>query len=571
MLNEAYERYRTDVTALLNDLHALTTAIQDQKLGDVVNALRLHVSEPFLFVVVGEIKAGKSSFINALLQTDICRVDPAPCTDTIQQIVYAPEHTETSITPLHKRIGLPAEVLRQVSIVDTPGTNTIIEHHHEITAQYIPNSGLVLFVFPAKNPHTKSAWDLLDYIREEWRKRVVFVLQQADLATEAELRVNLEKVREYAGDRGITSPLIFTVSAKWEQENDPRSGFDDIRAYIRDTITGGKHLYLKLFSTLETGEGVLKKIYDALRHWKEQLDTDRRTAREIEAYIQKGRKDIQRDINHFIDSLTTRYDRIGLQIRSDFEEGLSVIALYKRAIRGTLSRKKSISVWLESLQHRFETQLIAALEATAGENASEITDTIQGLTEKIIQALKQSESYDVRTTGKNRLWDANRTEMVREIRRRVSNFTATDLFHDTLVSNPAAMPNRLVSGSTLTLVGAVLLTTHVTLLDITGGILAGLGLFITGGVLVAKRGRILKEFNQAVTEGRDRFQAELSRQLTSRFDQALDEITQNVSPFTEHISARDRELLPLMEKGKRIQQRLKDLVEDIRKDMGDAS
>ena len=34
--------------------------------------------------------------------------------------------------------------------MDTPGTNSIIRSHQTITENYIPQSDLVIFVFPAK-------------------------------------------------------------------------------------------------------------------------------------------------------------------------------------------------------------------------------------------------------------------------------------------------------------------------------------------------------------------------------------------------------------------------------------
>ncbi|MBK7009342.1 MAG: dynamin family protein [Saprospiraceae bacterium] len=34
----------------------------------------------------------------------------------------------------------------------TPGTNTIVAHHQEITEKFIPYSDLIVFVFEAKNP-----------------------------------------------------------------------------------------------------------------------------------------------------------------------------------------------------------------------------------------------------------------------------------------------------------------------------------------------------------------------------------------------------------------------------------
>ena len=121
-----------------------------------------------LFVVVGEVKSGKSSFINALLGEDVCEVAPDPCTAVIQELVYGEERTSTTLGDFWERVRLPKEVLREISIVDTPGTNSIIKKHQTLTEKYIPQSDLVVFVFSAKNPHTASAWELLSMIRKDW-------------------------------------------------------------------------------------------------------------------------------------------------------------------------------------------------------------------------------------------------------------------------------------------------------------------------------------------------------------------------------------------------------------------
>ena len=73
-----------------------------------------------------EVKAGKSSFVNALLEAEVCATDIEPCTDSIQQIVYAQEKFVREVEPNLRKIGLPIEILKDISIVDTPGTNTVI-------------------------------------------------------------------------------------------------------------------------------------------------------------------------------------------------------------------------------------------------------------------------------------------------------------------------------------------------------------------------------------------------------------------------------------------------------------
>src|SRR5215211_4585204 len=46
----------------------------------------------------------------------------------------------------------PNDFLRQVAIIDTPGTNAIIRHHEELSRGFVPRSDLVLFVTSSDRP-----------------------------------------------------------------------------------------------------------------------------------------------------------------------------------------------------------------------------------------------------------------------------------------------------------------------------------------------------------------------------------------------------------------------------------
>jgi GTPase SAR1 family protein len=563
MISETFERFRSEVAALLEDLHRLITAINNPELEGVINDIRTHVTEPFLFVVVGEIKSGKSSFVNALLQADICRVDPAPCTDVIQQIVYAPEKTETEINPYLHRVGLPVDILKQIAIVDTPGTNTIIRYHHEITERFIPNSGLVLFVFPAKNPHTYSAWKFLDFIKEEWQKRLVFILQQADLTTEEELRVNTRKVEEYAAEHGIEAPKIFITSAKWEQEHNPRSGFEEIRVFIRETVTGGRHFYLKLSSVLDSAEQVLRKVYEALKLLLKELELDKLLTGKIEQRLVAGKDNTQKDIHYLVDRLLEQYDRTVEQVKADFEDGFSILTLFKRALRSTFTRNKPIKAWLDGLQTQFEEALITSFEDIAREGAIHFTATLRDLNDSIAEELGNAENYRSNIEGRVIDFGHKREEVITDIRNKVKEMAQTDFKTETLAANPAHMSSQLISGSALTLVGALLLMTHVTLLDITGGILTGLGILIAGGVLVVKKNKIMSEFNRTLAEARKRLKEELTAKLTAKFDLVHANIRRSVEPFFNYVSDREQKIGPLMAQGEDIQKRILDLTKRI--------
>jgi predicted GTPase len=174
IIDQQLQNQRNQINLIVGELHELTKVIGHHELQQTIQDLKERINEPFMFVIVGEVKAGKSSFINALLDTDkeICKVAPSPMTDTIQQIVYGDEESITILSPYLKRITQPVDILKEIAIVDTPGTNTIVAHHQEITEQFIPASDLIIFVFESKNPYRQSAWDFFNYIHADWRKKI---------------------------------------------------------------------------------------------------------------------------------------------------------------------------------------------------------------------------------------------------------------------------------------------------------------------------------------------------------------------------------------------------------------
>ena len=90
IINRDASVYKFKLAEFLNSLHQLTIESGNEEFQKIISDLRTNINEPFLFVVVGEVKSGKSSFINALLGEEICKVDPAPCTDIVQKIEYYP-------------------------------------------------------------------------------------------------------------------------------------------------------------------------------------------------------------------------------------------------------------------------------------------------------------------------------------------------------------------------------------------------------------------------------------------------------------------------------------------------
>ena len=134
---------------------------------ETLQALLRDISEPLLFVVVGEVKSGKSSLLNALFGQEFAKVDVLPATDRVYIFRYDAEEKSVEVSPQVTERYLPIPFLRDFNVVDTPGTNTMVPGHQMITENFVPRADLVLFVFSVANPWTQSAWDFLGLLQKK--------------------------------------------------------------------------------------------------------------------------------------------------------------------------------------------------------------------------------------------------------------------------------------------------------------------------------------------------------------------------------------------------------------------
>ena len=182
MVADLYLQFRTRTEAALTTLLKLAADLhRESSTLDTLQNMLKDIREPLLFVVVGEVKAGKSSLLNALFGQEFCKVDVLPATDRIYIFKHGPREESIDVSSQVTERYQPIAFLENFNIVDTPGTNTMVSEHQTITENFIPRADLILFVFSVVNPWGASAWELLRFVNQKWLKNVVFVLQQADL------------------------------------------------------------------------------------------------------------------------------------------------------------------------------------------------------------------------------------------------------------------------------------------------------------------------------------------------------------------------------------------------------
>ena len=153
MIADDYLQLRAELETALEGLLKLSSDLRrEPAMLDTLHGLLKDVREPLLFVVVGEVKAGKSSLLNALFGHEFAKVDVLPATDRVYIFRYGPEEKSVVLSPRITERYLPIPFLRDFNVVDTPGTNTMVAEHQRITESFIPRADLVLFVFSVINP-----------------------------------------------------------------------------------------------------------------------------------------------------------------------------------------------------------------------------------------------------------------------------------------------------------------------------------------------------------------------------------------------------------------------------------
>ncbi|MEY2482004.1 MAG: hypothetical protein QOK24_532, partial [Verrucomicrobiota bacterium] len=510
-----------------------------------------------LIVIVGEVKAGKSSFINALLREEVCEVAPGPCTVRIQELVYGVERRALSLGESWQRVTLPKEVLREITIVDTPGTNSIIKDHQTITEKYIPQSDLVVFVFSASNPHTKSAWELLTLIKKEWHRKMVFVLQQSDRASQRELITNLEHVKQYARERQVENPMVFTLSAKRELEGIYENGFADFRSYLQTTIACGEAWRMKVEGSYQTIRSVMTRLLAHLRTEKTAVDDERAFYQELLCKVD-AREAKARSLRELIvDKLSATYDTLARRSEDEFAEGLRVGKLFRRAI--PFLRDKNTEAWLRDVKTGFQESARKEIQKEAAQVSKDLFAEMRSMMDELGESIAQRQE---RVRANVLLPQAEQhAEMLRQLRAKLEHTQVDDDIMRDKLAQTTDVRKLAVAGSLLAALGVVIAALSPVLwLDITGGIFLATGIFLVAVGLLWRRSSVLRDFKQRLGDSRQEFNARLDAEFSQTFDRLFYEVRQALTESLFRLDLQASFNAPLLEETFQIGEAASDMV-----------
>ena len=307
MIADHYLQLRSELETALAELLKLGTEMRrPSTVLDTIHGLLSDIREPLLFVVVGEVKSGKSSLLNALFGHEFAKADVLPATDRVYIFRHGPEEKSVEVSPQLTERYLPIAFLRDFNVVDTPGTNTMVVEHQTVTENFVPRADLVIFVFSVANPWTQSAWNLLNFVQKKWLKNVVFVLQQADLREPAEIDIIRRHLQDTAMQKLGFVPPIFAVSARKallartatvvKDELWKESEFGPLEEQISAIVSESSARMLKLRSANQTARVMLNEIEGDLRQSFETILRDEARLTRVDLFLYARKEQTLRQV-----------------------------------------------------------------------------------------------------------------------------------------------------------------------------------------------------------------------------------------------------------------------------------
>ena len=529
----------------------------------------LQLDELFLLVVVGEFNAGKSALVNALLGEKVLPEGATPTTSRVTLVKWGEKVAEQVVDENFSIYTYPLPLLKELNIVDTPGTNAVIRYHERLTDEFVPRSDLVLFATSADHPLTESERQFLERILS-WGKKVVFALNKADII---EGEAALQEVRSFVLKHATAvlgdAPEFFPVSARLAQralaESDlekgsslrAASGLDALEQYITSTLDDSTRLKLKFSNPLGVAENIITQAAKVNEEQSEDLKEDLQTASSLEATIKDYERDLKNELQPRlaeVENILHRLEQRGL----DFFDTTMRLTNIQGLMRG------------DKVRAEFEKRVLADIPQQIEEHVQRLIDW---LVQKDLQEWQRVMTYVQRRRALHTEHIVGEGLEPREMRRRdlIDSMGRTvqhiidDYDRDREARELAAHVETAVAQTALLEVGAVGLGAIVTAavvsssLDVTGILAAGTLAIVGFFVIPYKRKQAKDKFKEKITSLRNNLLDTLTVQFTKEAQRAVERLREGITPYTRYVRSENERIDKTQVTLARLRQRLSSL------------
>lgn len=287
-------------------------------IDEIIKVNKENLYKKLKVVVMGEVKAGKSTFVNYLVGRKVSHTNVLEATSTIIEVKYS-EKDEViikrnnmndirlnNIEELDRMletnkenkeffdeidliiIGVKSEKLKKLTIVDTPGLNTITGKNEEITNEYIKNSDIILWVLNSNHFGQSDVNLKIEDVRK-YGKDIIGIANRID-----EIDGEYDEIIDYLNcEMGHVFSDIFAISAKKAYEGiieDDENKLEDSKINILDEY---------LINTIEKKPQSVK-LEASLKSINIQIDIDIKTHKKAKENLINILENLKKDYDELV-------------------------------------------------------------------------------------------------------------------------------------------------------------------------------------------------------------------------------------------------------------------------------
>lgn len=279
------------------------------------------LNEPLLIMVMGEFSTGKSTFINALVGKEIAAVGVLPTTAVItklcygenEQVVvhyrdgssreYSPEEfhrltaeADAQSNAEHEQIdyverAMPLPVLRDMTIIDSPGLNALKEAHIEATRRFVAKADTVLWMISAEKAASDTEYQSIEQLTP--RLKPIVIVNKMDTFDEEEESGGpesfLQNIRAKLKDKvqaviGISAEYAFKGKTENDAEKLAASNFSAFDDTVTNVILPNRDAYK------------VNSLIDEINEWLYGVMA------QVQAGEESNKRNEERDYNKYIEN-----------------------------------------------------------------------------------------------------------------------------------------------------------------------------------------------------------------------------------------------------------------------------
>lgn len=371
------------------------------KAVEEIDLLRAKIQQPLKIAIMGEVKAGKSTLINAFAGGVVAPTNVTETTACVMHITYAPvskaviyfnngETQEGSIDKIYSilkdnendqeffkqcayiEVALPLKGLRNLQLLDTPGLATITQANQDKTKDYFQKVDVVLWVF---NAHYLGQADVNEELRTvaKMGKPIIGIINRID-----EIDEDPQRLIDYLDyNLGIYLNEIFALSAyeafEGIKNNDyPRtsaSGFGELCEFLSENIEKNSD-QVQIDSIASSADALERKIGLFHQQILEQIELKLANYNEIDVQLHKNSIKLKNRQNDFVeDWINTSYLQTVLD---DYYEKIDNTGLFttisgeelRQQVIAEVNRATTVEFdsFMESFQQRVSQEWKTSLE-----------------------------------------------------------------------------------------------------------------------------------------------------------------------------------------------------------------